>query len=240
MRIDRLLLSVPVLTAVLLTAPPAAAQRVSSPYRFVDAKQDLGPFVGWMWTGRGSADLGPKSGLLYGLRYSIRLSDPLGIGVVGAYFPTERDVIDPSTESPDPAVVGSEDVDLLLIAGRLRLNITGARTWHNLAPYVYLGLGLVVDLSGDAGCTLNSTRPDCQLFPREQFDFGNSFMGQFGLGTAWLPSSRLGVRLAVHDNIWRLDTPDGFFDPEVQLDPVPPESDWTNNVQLTLALTFWF
>lgn len=240
MRNDRPLAVCCVVLALLATAQTAVAQRVSSPYRFVERKQDLGPYVGWLSTDRGSADLGPKGGLVYGLQYTIRVSDPLNIGVVGAYFPTERDVVDPSTESPTPNVVGTEGTDLLMIAGRLHLNITGSRTWHDLMPYIFLGLGLVVDLTADTGCTLNSTRADCQLFPRERFDFGTSFVGQLGVGATWLPSERFGLRFTVHDNIWRLKTPEGFFDPEVQLESVPPESNWVNNFQLTTAFTLWF
>lgn len=226
--------------AVSAAANPASAQRISSPYQFIERGQDLGPFVGWIATDRGSADFGPKSSLIYGLQYTLRITNPLNLSVFGAYWPAERDVIDPSTESGDLAVVGIEEMEIIAIAGRLQLNLTGSRTWHNLIPYVFGGIGLAVELTGDPGCVLNSTRADCRILPRERFDFGNKVMGQAGVGTAWLPGGRIGFRLSIQDNIWRLETPEGYFDPGVQLDPIPPEDDWTNNFQFTLAATFWF
>ncbi len=228
--------------AVAVIAGPrvANAQKISSPYRFVEYSQDLGPFIGWLATSRGGADVGPKSGLVYGLQYTVAVSGPLSIGVVGMLFPGERDVIDPSRDGEGATVVGSEEIDIFTIGGRLQLNLTGSRTWHNLMPFLFLGGGLAIELTADPGCTIDSPRPDCQVLRRERFDFGNSFLGQAGVGTAWYTGGRLGARITLHDNIWRLETPEGFFDPGDDLDPVPPEDDWTNNFQLTIALTYWF
>lgn len=229
-------------TALAIVSGPAtaAAQEISSPYSFVESRQDLGPFVGWLATGRGGADVGPKAGFVYGLQYTISVTGPLSIGVVGTYFPAERDVIDPSTEGAGPLVVGTEEIEILTIDGRLQLNLTGSRTWHNLMPFVLVGGGIAVDLTGDTGCTLNSTRADCRVLPRERFDFGNSFLVQAGIGTAWYSGGPLGARITLLDKIWNFETPEGFFDPGTDLDPVPPEDEWTNNFQLTVALTYWF
>ena len=221
-----------------LAADSASAQHISSPYRFVERGQDLGPFVGWVATDRGFADMGPKSSLIYGLQYTLRITNPLNLSVFGAYWPAERDVIDPSTESGEPVVVGVEEMEIVALAGRLQLNLTGSRTWHNLTPYIFGGLGLAVELTGDPGCVLNSTRADCRILPRERFDFGNKVMGQAGVGAAWLPDGRIGFRLSIQNNIWRLKTPEGYTDPGALADA--PEDEWTNNFQFTLATTFWF
>ncbi len=63
---------------------------------------------------------------------------------------------------------------------------------------------------------------------------------QLGVGTAWLATRQLGFRLEFVNTIWRLDTPPGYYDPVVTIDPVPPSSDWTNNFQLGLTLSYWF
>ncbi len=224
-----------VATAVALAAAAdAAAQRIASPYRFVERKQDIGPFTSYLSTDRGSANLGPDSGLLYGLRYVLRVSEPLRFSAFTAVFPAQRDVIDPTGDDA-PNVVGTEDLDLLFLSGQLHLVLTGTRTWHNLAPYVIVGLGMIIELTGDPSCAVGSTRPDCRVGVRERFDFGTSFLGTGGLGLMWIPSGRLGLRLQVTDMIWRLRAPGEFFD-----QGLAPETDWTNNLELSAGLGFWF
>lgn len=221
--------------AVTLAAPfDAAAQRIASPYRFVERKQDIGPFASYLSTDRGRGNLGPDSGLLYGLRYVLRLNEPLRFSAFAAVFPAQRDVIDPTGENA-PNVVGTADLDLLLISGQLHLVLTGSRTWHNFAPYVIGGLGIVIELTGDPTCAPESTLPDCQLVVRERFDFGTSFLGTGGLGLMWVPSQRLGLRLQVTDLFWRIRAPGEFFDLGLA-----PDSDWTNNIELSAGLGFWF
>ncbi len=224
------------LAAALALAVPAdaAAQRIASPYRFVERKQDIGPFTSYLSMDRGRANLGPESGLLYGVRYVLRLTEPLRFSGFAAYFPGQRDVIDPTGDNA-PSVVGKEDLNLLIFSGQLHLVLTGTRTWHNLAPYVIGGLGLIIDLSGDPACATGSTAPDCQIAVRERFEFGTSFLGTGGLGVMWIPSQRLGLRLQLTDMIWRLRAPGEFFDLGLA-----PETDWTNNLELSAGLGFWF
>ncbi len=224
------------LAAIVTLATPfeAAAQRVPSPYRFVERRQDIGPFVSYLSTDRGRGNLGPDSGLLFGARYVLRLNEPLRFSAFAALFPAQRDVIDPSGENA-PNVIGTADLDLLFISGQLHLVLTGSRTWHNFAPYVLGGLGIIIELSGDPTCEVGSTLPDCQLQRRERFDFGTSFLGTGGLGLMWIPSQRLGLRLQLTDLIWRIRSPGEFLDRGLA-----PDTDWTNNLELSAGLGFWF
>ncbi len=228
--------AVALLTVVAALAGPAhaQAQRIASPYRFVERKQDIGPFTSYLYTDRGRANLGPDSGLLYGVRYALRVTEPLRFSAFAAFFPAQRDVIDPTGENA-PNVVGTEELDLLFVSGQLHLVLTGSRTWHNFAPYVIAGLGLIIELTGDPSCAVGSTRPDCRVAVRERFEFGTSFLGTGGLGLMWIPSGRLGVRLQVTNMIWRLRAPGEFFDLGLA-----PETDWTNNLELSGGLGFWF
>lgn len=221
-------------------AKAASAQQISSPYRFIEHKQNLGPIVSYLFTDRGTANMGPKSGIAYGLHYSIQLSGPIQLSAYGAYFATERDVIDPKAEDEGSRVKGVENVNLLLVAGRLQLNLTGARTWNRLAPFVIAGLGVAFDLTGDIGCAITTERPQCEVPPTDRFTFGSAFMGQLGVGTIWLPRQRIGIRLTAVNTIWRLAAPLGFLDPDVTLDPRPPDTDWTNNIHVTFGLSYWF
>lgn len=201
---------------------------------------DFGPYGAWLLSDRASSDLGPKSGPVYGLQYALRISDPIQLGLVGGYFDGERDVIDPSPDAP-PEVIGTVDQNIVLLAGRLQFNLTGARTWHNLIPYFFGGIGLAIDASSESSCLVGERdSPRCQLSLDERFDFGRRFMGQFGLGFVWLLSKRLGFRASIHDNLWQLPTPPAFLDPELNQDPAPRESEWTNNIQSSLGLSYWF
>ncbi len=226
--------------AALLAAPMAAwAQRVSSAYKFVERKQDLGVLVGYIWGDAGKADLGPTGGPTVGLQYAYRISTPIQLGAYAAYVNSNRDVIDPRAEGGATSI-GTTPQDLLLIAGRLHFNLTGARTWHNLIPYFFGGAGMAIDLTGEPICLFEPNDVRCGVRPEDRYNFKSSFLGQFGVGFAWLPGARWGARITFNDNIWKIRTPDGFFDPDVQLDPFPPDTDWTNNWQLAAALTFWF
>ncbi len=220
-------------------ADRAWAQRITSPYRFLEKKKDIGLFAGYLLTDQGAANLGPKSGPLVGGQVTLRVSNPINIGFYAAYFPTEREVMDPST--PDGLKsIGTTDLDLLLIAGRLQLYLTGSRTWHNLIPFVYGGLGAAIDATNDPSCLLDLRPLPCRVAFEDRFDFGTSFMGQMGLGTIWVPRQKLGLRLTVENTIWKLSTPDGFFDPDANIQPLPPSTDWTNNLQVALGLYYWF
>ncbi|HSG82808.1 MAG TPA: hypothetical protein VLC48_11180 [Gemmatimonadota bacterium] len=226
--------------ALLATPVGLAAQTIKSPYRFIDTKQDVGPYIAYIFADGGSVDLGANSGPVFGLQFAIRVSDPIQISANAAYFPTTRDVQDPSTGGPSTITVGTEDFNLLLLSGRLQFNLTGARTWNRLAPYLIGGLGIAIDVTGDINCLTEPERATCQISPAERFDFGTSFMGQIGIGTAIIVSDRIGARVTFEDNIWKLSTPEGWFFSGNNLDPFPSDTDWTNNLQLTLVLSYWF
>jgi hypothetical protein len=235
--------SVLLLSALAATALPgvASAQTISSPYRFVEKKKDLGVFAGYMFAQSGQANIGPKAGPLAGAHFSIRISDPIQIGTYLAYFPTRRDVMDPSAEG-GLQKIGSTDFNMLLLTGQLQLFLTGTRKWHNLIPYVFGGLGAAFDVTGLPSCLgTDPNKPaDCRLQPRERFAFGTSFMGQIGIGLIWLPGQRIGFRFTADDSIWRLSTPDGYYDETSTVRPIPPAKNWTNNIQLTLGVYYWF
>ncbi len=50
-----------------------------------------------------------------------------------------------------------------------------------------------------------------------------------------MPSRRLGLRLQLTDMIWRIRGPGEFFDLGLA-----SETDWTNNLELSAGLGFWF
>jgi hypothetical protein len=236
-----------VVLAVGLTWPCGSqAQQVPSPYRFIEPKQDLGLSFSYIWADAGKAGIGPKAGPAIGIRYTRRVSRPLSVTPQVVFFRSERDVIDPSLEEGQEdqgngsAFLGTEGLDILLVAGRINLNLTGSRTWHNLAPYFLGGIGMAIEVSGATSCLPESTAPDCQIRARERFDFGTRFLMQLGFGTVWIPRQRLSLRIEGLDNIWQIKTPPGYIDPGVTIFPIPQASDWTNNWEIGLTLSYWF
>jgi hypothetical protein len=228
--------------SVSLAAPNRlGAQTIDSPYRFLSFKRDVGVYVAYIFADAGGWGLGAQPGPAIGLQGAMRISDPLNVSVNVSYFPTERNVMDPSTGESRPEKLGTTPFNLLMLSARLQFNLTGARTWHRLVPYLIGGAGIAIDVAGDVNCSIpNNPDPTCDLGPLERFNFGTSFMGQVGFGTAIVISRRIGARITFEDNIWRLTTPEGWFLGGINLLPFPPSKEWTNNWQLSFIATYWF
>jgi len=239
MRKITVLMTILVMLAGMASVSGADAQTIRSPYRFIDKKKDLGLFVGYVFTDRGQAGLGPYANPLAGAKFTLYLSGPINLGAYVAYFPSERDIIDPQA-APADRVLGKTGLNLLLLAAQLKLQLTGGRTWHRLAPYFYGGVGAAFDVTSETSCIDDPFQTNCRLPARDRFSFGTQFMGQFGFGTIWLPTKRIGLRLTIDDTIWRLTTPVGFYDEGTQMVPLPPAKEWTNNIQLTIGAYYWF
>jgi len=194
-----------VLLSVLLPAA-ASAQRIDSPYRFVEHGQSVGAFAGYVSTGQNPLELGPKSAAMFGARYSIRISGPLKAEATIGYMPTTRDAFAVDTLSGDEknrAFLAEADAEMLSATAALRFDITGARTWHRLQPFVLAGGGVVVDLA-------SLTEEEEDLPVDDRYDFGTSFAGELGAGIELYLSDRLTLRADARDVFWKLPTPAGF------------------------------
>jgi hypothetical protein len=212
---------------------PAAAQRIDSPYRFLDHNQHLGVHAGALGGSEGVLGLGPQGGLMLGARWAIRVSGPLSLGVDLSYTPTQRTVRDTVFVVPDSVFLGVGDADmhLLGVMGTVRFNITGPRTWHGLQPFLSLGVGAVTDLAG---------RPALEedLEPTARFGFGTSFAGHFGAGTEWFPTERVSLRLDARNMMWRLRVPDAFL--LTQFGRTVERAGWENSVLLSAGVSYNF
>jgi len=225
-----------VVCAVLSVIGPATsgalqAQQIPSPYRFLDTRQEAGPFAGHMRTGTGQSGLGPKSGAVYGARYGIDISGPFGLEGTVSYVGTTRDVVDPRRAGTD-RVRGPADVSLVLIDARLRFSLTGQRTWHSLSPFLIGGGGIGFDAA---------SRPalDQELRESDRYEFGVRATGILGGGVRWVITDRLLMRGDAHLTLWQIDPPTGFSDPTLNLES-PGEKEWVNNRTLTLGLAYRF
>jgi hypothetical protein len=215
-----------------LSATALAAQTIPSPYRFIEHGQDLGVFASRVGTDRGTVNLGPRGGFAYGVEYAFRLGDPIAIRGRATYLPTERDIIDTVTVNGQPTTQseGRAALDLLIVTATLRFTLTGARTWHGIAPYVVLGGGLAIATSEE--------ETPITIAVDNRYTFDHEFMGQIGFGAAVFLGERWALRLSVLDDLWKIDAPRGLQD--VNLLPTAPSSEWTHNLELSAGLHFHF
>jgi hypothetical protein len=217
------------LTAVCAAPHEAAAQTIPSAYHFVEERQEVGAFAGYLSAATGRFGFGPSGGVWLGGRYGLELTGPLSLeGVVGAVSGT-RDVISPGRAEGD-RVVGQGDVLMTTLDARLKFSLTGQRTWHGVSPFVVAGGGLAADLAESAAA-------DADLESDEVFDFGPTFFGTMGVGTRWFLTPRFALRADALFSLWKIKTPVGFGDLQYGFEAVP-EGEWVRGLSITGALLF--
>jgi opacity protein-like surface antigen len=233
-------LSVLVLSAACMAAAsPVAAQRIDSPYRFLDHNQFVGVFAGQLRPAEGPVQLGPQPAPIAGVNWGIRVSGPIVIGVEIAYSPSSRTVRDTVFVAADSVfrAIGETDMHLVSVMGLLRLNITGPRTWHGLQPFLLTGVGAVVDFASQPVFQFDNEEPE-ELPVGVRYDFGTTFAGQVGAGVDWFPVNRVSLRLDSRALLWKLGVPDAFL--LTQAGQTLPRSDWANNFVVAAGVSFHF
>ena len=219
--------------AALLVLLPGVArsQTIPSPFRFVETSQEGGLFAGTSSLARGRFGLGPGGGFEFGGRWGIDLSGPLGFEIVSAWITGTRDVINPAKLIGDKKV-GEADVLIGTAEGRLRITLTGDRTWHRLSPFILAGGGIAFDLSPAA-------EADELLLEGDRFEFGTSFIGTMGVGSRLFVTDRLALRGDAVFSLWKLDTPPGFSEPGRGYTAVE-KSEWASGRHFTLSAVIRF
>ncbi|MDH3422478.1 MAG: hypothetical protein OEN00_05770 [Gemmatimonadota bacterium] len=229
MRLAFQVLSTLTLGAVLVSPSMVAGQAIPSPYTFIESRQEVGLYGGYMSAATGRFGYGPSGGIMFGGRYALQLSGPLALeGVAGAVSGT-RDVINPARPEGD-RVVGEGDALLATIDARLRLSATGDRAWHGLSPFLALGAGVAFDLSDPA-------EADLLVEARDVFDFGSSFFGTIALGTRWFATERFALRTDGTFSLWRLKTPPGFSDADRGF-PSVEDREWVRGLSVSVSLLY--
>lgn len=212
---------------------PAAgrAQDITSPYRFMETRQSGMLFGGYLSTSLGALELGPASAPIFGARYNLIISGPFGLEAEVGRFASTRMVLDTVPADTTRRVLGEADFSAISALAALRFNLTGARTYHRLLPYVLFGLGAVVDVSGES-----SLEED--LGSDLKFDFGTSFAGVLGTGIEWLSDGGFGIRLDARNILWKLKTPRAFL---LRTEGATlPSDEWSQNFSFTAGLVYHF
>lgn len=221
-----------VVVAMLLPAP-SAAQRIDSPYRFLEHNQQAGLYAGYANASEGRLGLGPQPGAMFGAHWSMRVSGPFSVEVDVGFLPTNRTVRDTTFDADNAVHTALGEADLSVLTGMvsLRFDVTGARTWNSLQPFLLLGGGVAVGLDGGSDV-------EQALESDVRFDFGTSFAGQIGAGVDWFPSSRISIRLDGRNALWKLEAPEAFLLTEQS--SAVPRSEWEQNFVVTAGLSIHF
>lgn len=217
--------------ACALAPASASAQRIPSPYRFVDTRQELGVFVGTSSASSGRFGFGPSEGMTAGARWGIDFSGPMGLEIVGGVLSGTREVVNPDIVVGD-ATIGTADLLAGMADVRLRFTLTGDRTWHRLAPFFLVGGGVVFGVGG-------ADALDEELAADDRFSFGTSFLGTGGGGVRMSLTPRLALRGDAVFSLWKIQTPAGYSKPERNFANVE-RSEWTGGRHLTLSLVYRF
>ncbi len=205
----------------------AAAQTIPSPFEYLERGQEAGIFSGSMTVGSGRFGYAPSGGSVFGARYGVELSGPLGLEGVVSFIDSERDVVDPSQIEAN-RLIGQTDELLTTLEGRIRFSFAGRRMWHRLSPFLTIGGGAVFSAGGDHAL-------DQTLLPEDVFSFGTSFYGTLGLGSRWFVTDKIALRGDGVFSLWKVDTPPGYSDPSRAFEEVE-DGEWLRGTAFSLSL----
>jgi hypothetical protein len=215
----------------LVGARDAAAQRINSPYRFVETTQAVGGLGGYIAAGKGALGIGPQDAPIVGGRYGIRISGPFVIEAEAGFMSTTRIVLDTVPDDTTFTALGEADISLALARGALRFNLTGPRTYYGIQPFVLFGAGVAIEVADDAPV-------EEDLPPDMRFNFGTAFMGEAGGGLEIFAGNRISFRLDVRSLLWKLKTPRPMVLGDRALSV--PLDEWTQNLFITGGLSIRF
>jgi hypothetical protein len=182
---------------------------------------------GYIWGDLGDAGVGPSNGPFAGVTLDLFFGGPIALSFTGWHATLERFVKEPGLP-PDERTSGPFPQSLTTIDGNIQFILTGAKTWHRLAPYIGVGLGL--GFGGDV--------------PQDStgFSLGTKFILQPQAGFRFYVSDRIVLTAEMKDVLWRLSYPptyltgaDPILDPRTQ-----KGNEWTHHFALRFALSWAF
>lgn len=211
--------------ALTMAATPVGAQvghpPASSPYRDILHGTSWSLLVGHLGGDGGKIRVGPRNGATFGVRYDLRMSGLIQAGLSVSYMDLQRFIVD-ADDPPTANRTGPFDQSVVLLEAALQLNITGAKTWHGLTPFLTGGLGYALS---------SSTARDTS-----GYKFGNRFSVSPGIGMRYFLGSRVHIRLETRRHFWKLKYPAAYQD---EPDDLPGTGEDSNAVIQDGKLDEW-
>jgi hypothetical protein len=221
-----------VLTAALLClgiAPLAAqvgTEPEKSPYQDFVYHQDFSVFGGYFSGNKGSANIGPQSSPLFGVRYGLHIAGPAEMSIRIARASSTRNVLDPTKNAPDRDL-GTESDPIWIADAGINIALTGQKSFHHLVPQFGLGVGVSKSNSSqDVG----------------GYSFGTGFAIHFGGGLKFVTHGPWGARLDLTDYFWQLSYPGAYLVAPTGVTPVlsaaQPQNEWKQNATVTFGISY--
>lgn len=223
--------------AVLLTAYPPNRLPAQvghppghSPYRDIPPGSSLVVGFGYLTGGRGIVGVGPSNGRSVNARYERPFSRVLSATLAAGYAQASRFVADPAKDSAQH-ISGPVDNGVYVVDAGVQFLLTGAKTWHGLAPL--LGFSAGVAVSGKAPAADSSGyrfRPRATFGPRA--------------GVRWYLAPRLSLRADARLLFWRLSYPLAYKQPSPDGSRVlaigAADREWTRHPWFSVGLGWTF
>lgn len=220
---------------LLLLAGSASAQvghdPARSPYRTLRYGQFLGVTGGYFNGDGGTLGLAPHQGGTVGLRYDFLAAGTVTLGLAGTFGNTERLIVNPHNPI-ETAVTGPVKQSVTIVEGIIQFNVTGAKSWHGIAPFLSAGIGLALGQSTPADTS--------------GFKFKTKAMFTPGIGARLFLSERLFLRIEARSPFWQLSYPASFrLPPSTDLTKPPvlvgsSGKEWSTGGWYTIGLSYAF
>jgi hypothetical protein len=186
------------LAVILGLAPSLHAQvgvpPTASPYGDIRPGTMFEAYGGTMAGEGGPLHAGPRDGPVLGLRALLRANATVSLGFGAWGGLTKRTVIDPTNAKAEQEV-SEVDHQLIGVEALFQFNLTGGKTWHGLAPFLNLGLGVV-----------KATTTNDEF----GYEFGTKFYFAPGLGTRVFLGERIYLRAEARGYTWKLKYPSSW------------------------------
>ena len=221
-----------VLTAALLCLgiAPLAAQvgnePEKSPYQDFVYHQDFSVFGGYFTGNKGTANVGPQSSPIFGVRYGLHIGGPAELSIRVARASSMRNVLDPSKNGA-ARDLGTESDPLWIADVGINVALTGQKSYHHFVPQFGVGVGLSKsNTSADVG----------------GYTFGTGFAIHFGGGLKFVTHGPWGARLDLTDYFWQLSYPNAYLTPPTGITPILAEgqaqNEWKQNATITFGISY--
>ena len=214
--------------ALLVVLPTALAGQVGndpshSPYHDILHGNGWTVLAGQVYGDGGPLRLSPHSGASLGVRYDVRFSRLLQGFVSVSHLALERAIL-----NPDDSIVhrysGPIDQPLWTPEVGIQVNVSGAKNWRGIAPFVAVSMGAVFG-------------PD-EASDTTGFVFGSKLLLSPTAGLRYYVSDRLHVRLEGQMLYWKMKYPSTWtLEPAAQ--PSNPGEPTTAPVKSVADLSDW-
>jgi len=207
-----------------------------SPYRDIAKGHTVTALGGYFGGSGGRFGIAPHDGTIFGIRYDIRNSSAIGLGLTLARADLDRLIVDPFVALAN-RVSGPVQQTVSFFEADLQLNLTGGKSWHRVAPFVSTGVGL--------------TFPSGTPADTSGFELGRRFYFAPGAGFRLFLTNGVHLRAEARATFWKLKYPASFTREPPEEPGNPPDnsnavitdgrvSEWSTSSWLQVGLGFAF